>query len=314
MKIFDTRAAGEAQQRLSQYTPGSTSQLLNDYSKLQDAAADYTREAKRGDLDVIVRGAYCSNDWPPESLHTDNDLSLFLEKSIIGCVNTETALRGKMSAGTSPRWAMGCQVEGPPFPPVKPETKGQSSMLEDVEVKMQMMEKTKGGFLKAQDLAECRHDPEMQAMFTRKGITKASISDKTALRWLEGNWAGPMRKLKNGMYLDGHERSDVVEYRKAFVERWMEHGGGDSIDGITMGTELPPTPQWIPGPPRCPLDASTSSWSHTTNPLSSRMMNTTQDGTTWTASRNRRPKGNGQSLMVSDFLTSDWGRLRDGSE
>ena len=27
-----------------------------------------------------------------------------------------------------------------------------------------------------------------------------------------------------------------------------------------------------------------------------------------------RPKGDGQSIMVSDFLTSDWGRLRDDNE
>ena len=27
-----------------------------------------------------------------------------------------------------------------------------------------------------------------------------------------------------------------------------------------------------------------------------------------------KAKGNGQSLMVSDFLTPDWGRLRDGDE
>ena len=28
-------------------------------------------------------------------------------------------------------------------------------------------------------------------------------------------------------------------------------------------------------------------------------------------SKTLRPKGDGQSLMISDFLTADWGRLRD---
>ena len=37
----------------------------------------------------------------------------------------------------------------------------------------------------------------------------------------------------------------------------------------------------------------------------------------WAESTSRpmpQPKGDGQSIMVSDFLTSEWGRLRDGDE
>jgi hypothetical protein len=37
----------------------------------------------------------------------------------------------------------------------------------------------------------------------------------------------------------------------------------------------------------------------------------------WTHSTSKaklKAKGNGQMLMVSDFLTPDWGRLRDGEE
>ena len=89
-------------------------------------------------------------------------------------------------------------------------------------MKTQMVEKTKSGFLKAQDVVEIVASQEMQSIFTLKGISKPSISIKTALRWLEKlGWT--YGKLKNGMYLDGHERSDVVEYRQAFVERWMGH-------------------------------------------------------------------------------------------
>ena len=39
-----------------------------------------------------------------------------------------------------------------------------------------------------------------------------------------------MRKLdwrygrkKNGMYIDGHEHEDVVQYRKEFLARWQEY-------------------------------------------------------------------------------------------
>ena len=85
-----------------------------------------------------------------------------------------------------------------------------------------MTEKTRGGFLKAQDIVDIVASPEMQAKFTLKGISKPSISIKTGLCWLEKlGWT--YRKLKNGMYLDGHERPDVVAYRQGFVECFMQH-------------------------------------------------------------------------------------------
>jgi hypothetical protein len=62
-----------------------------------------------------------------------------------------------------------------------------------------MVEKAGKGFLKAQDVVEIVASPRMQEIFARKGISKPSISDKTALRWLEKlEWT--YRKLKNGMY------------------------------------------------------------------------------------------------------------------
>jgi hypothetical protein len=85
-----------------------------------------------------------------------------------------------------------------------------------------MKEKATGGYLKAQDIVEIVASPKLQEIFERKGISKPSISIRTALRWLEKlGWT--YGKLKHGMYLDGHERLDVVEYRQAFVERWMQH-------------------------------------------------------------------------------------------
>jgi hypothetical protein len=52
---------------------------------------------------------------------------------------------------------------------------------------------------------------EMQAQFVQSGIDKQSISEHTAHRWMEKlGWK--YGKQKNGMYIDGHEREDVVEY------------------------------------------------------------------------------------------------------
>ncbi len=92
---------------------------------------------------------------------------------------------------------------------------------EDVaeEVKAQMTEK---GNLKAKDVMKIVASLEMQAVLAWKGLCKASISVKTALQWLDKlEWM--YGKLKNDMYLDGHEREDVVEYRWGFVECWMKH-------------------------------------------------------------------------------------------
>jgi hypothetical protein len=85
-----------------------------------------------------------------------------------------------------------------------------------------MAENTRGGFLKAEDVVDLVASPRMQQIFTEKGISKVSISTKTALRWLEKlGWS--YGKLKSGIYLDRHKRLDVVEYWKLFVEWWMGH-------------------------------------------------------------------------------------------
>jgi hypothetical protein len=172
-----------------------------------------------------------------------------------------------------------------------------------------MMVKVTGGFLKAEDVVDIVAGPQMQAIFAQMGITKPTISIKTALRWLEKlGWT--YGKLKTGMYLDEHERPDVVEYRKAFVERWMgherrfhrwDHNGAKlpCPNGFSVAGAI--------GRFRLILvihdestffqnDERNTGWSHATSKL------------------NPKAKGNGQSLMVSDFLTSDWGRLHDGDE
>lgn len=82
--------------------------------------------------------------------------------------------------------------------------------------------KVKGGFLKADDIVKIIASPEMQAIFAQKGITKVTISIKTALCWLK-NLEWSYGKLKNRIYLDGHKWPEVVEYREAFVEYWIGH-------------------------------------------------------------------------------------------
>ena len=48
------------------------------------------------------------------------------------------------------------------------------------------------------------------------------ISSKTAVRWLHSLGMNYV-KYSKGLYIDGHERPDVVSYRDAFLERMSEH-------------------------------------------------------------------------------------------
>lgn len=176
------------------------------------------------------------------------------------------------------------------------------------EIKSRVVEKSTKGFVKAEDVVDLVASPEMQVIFAEKGISKPSISKRTAARWLQKlDWR--YQKTRNGMYIDGHEREDVVAYRRAFVERWktydMRFHKWDN-DGCEL-----PRPNGFPLPDNGPF----------------RLVLITHDESTfyqndrrkivWAESTSRpmpQPKGDGQSIMVSDFLTSEWGRLRDGDE
>ena len=176
-------------------------------------------------------------------------------------------------------------------------------------IKMEMMEKAKGSFLKAEDVTDIIVSPKMQVIFAHKGIRKESISNRTALCWLERlGWS--FGKLKNGMCLDRHERPDMVEYRQAFVERWMGHEQCFHC-WDNNGIELPrPNGFPVPGTIGCFRLVLV-----THNESTFFQNNECNTGWSHTTSRSKpKAKDNGQTLMVSDFLTSDWGRLRDGDE
>ena len=111
------------------------------------------------------------------------------------------------------------------------------------------------------------------------------------------------------MYVDGHEREDVIEYRKSFVQRWGEYEKQMVTYDNNGNTNPPPNGFDVPQTGRFRLilvthDESTfyandrckNFWSHKSDPH-------TPD-----------QKGEGPSLMISEFQTSEWGRLRDGNE
>ena len=93
---------------------------------------------------------------------------------------------------------------------------------EDIAQTMQLylLERSKEGYITAKDVVDFVATEEMQERIKSKGDgAKTTISFRTAHRWLNVlNWR--YGKKKRGMYIDGHEREDVVEYRRAFVESW----------------------------------------------------------------------------------------------
>ena len=177
------------------------------------------------------------------------------------------------------------------------------------EIKLRLTEKVKGPYMKAGDVVDVIASPEIQAILRQKGICKPSITERTARRWLAGlGWR--YGKMQSGMYIDGHEREDVVEYRQQFVVRWkVNERRFHRWDND--GNELPrPTGFPIPGAiGRFRLILVTHD--------ESVFYQNDERKTAWVHKFDKatpRPKGDGQSIMVSDFLTSEWGRLRDGNE
>jgi hypothetical protein len=167
-----------------------------------------------------------------------------------------------------------------------------------------LLSHTKGRYITASDVVEIISGPVMQEKFLHSGISRPSISERTARRWLQRlNWRyGAMR---NGMYLDGHERDDVVVYRVGFVGRWKEYEKRFHT-WDSNGVEHRPQNAF-------PVKGGRFRLILVTHDESVFYQNDSRK-THWIAGSSKPtplPKGDGQSIMVSDFLTAEWGRLCD---
>ncbi len=180
------------------------------------------------------------------------------------------------------------------------------TVLEDEDVsqtlQLQLGERTKVGHIKAANVVKIVSSPEMQANLRWIRVCKLTITKWTACDWLKKlDWR--YKQKKNGMYIDGHEWEDVVQYRKVFVAWWKEyekcfHKWDNNGNPLPLPTGFP-----VPG-------------SHfhliliTHN--ESTFFQNDEKKTHWapsSTSTTPKPKGNGQSIMVLDFLTIKWGRL-----
>ncbi|KAF8150577.1 hypothetical protein B0H34DRAFT_801519 [Crassisporium funariophilum] len=185
-----------------------------------------------------------------------------------------------------------------------------SSILEDEDIaqgiQLHLLEIAKKGYIRAQDIVDYIAMPEVQEQLA--GKTKTTIHERTACRWLKKpNWR--YARKENGMYVDGHKRADVVQYRTEFIAQWAEY----EKRFLKYDNDGNPTNRLVSFPV-----AQVGRF---------RIILVTHDESTFYANDCRKTKwihasatavaeakGEGQSLMASEFCVPEWGPLRDGIE
>ena len=96
-------------------------------------------------------------------------------------------------------------------------------------------------FFKAEDIVKFIAMPEMQSAM---GTKATMICERTAQCWIRRmGWR--YGKMLNGMYVDGHERKDVIAYHSWFLveykklerqmKRWDRDGNIDQLPELQEG-------------------------------------------------------------------------------
>ncbi|KAJ7307025.1 hypothetical protein DFH08DRAFT_657161, partial [Mycena albidolilacea] len=185
-----------------------------------------------------------------------------------------------------------------------------------IQLHLQKISKENDGHIRAQDIVDFIADsPDMQDLMEKFGAKRKSISLRTTQWWLHKiGWR--FGKKKNGMYIDRHERRDVVEYREGFIARWK--GYETRMNVYNNDGELERGPQRTPQPGEGPIppDGRPFKLILVTHDESTFFQNDRKK-TGWTHKTNKptpQQKGEGTSIMVSDFLTTEWGCLRDDND
>jgi hypothetical protein len=111
------------------------------------------------------------------------------------------------------------------------------------------------------------------------------------------------------MYIDGREHEDVIEYQEGFIKCWKEYEKRfiiyDNDGNIVSRPTGFPVPQGVQF--QLILVMHDKSTFYENNCCKTLWIN---NNTKAVAEK----KGEGQSIMASEFLTSEWGRLKEGDE
>ena len=184
--------------------------ILKDVTRMRQAKAELTTKSKDKALDIFLCSRILAmlgalNLWmDPQFLCTWKEASLIIAQAQgSGASNHACNIR---------RWTLTFLHTGQ----LPHHNLGASSSIlldEDIaqELCLHVTEAAKNMAFCAEALVDIVASDHIQAVFHEKGIIKPSISVHTAQRWLSAmSWQ--YGRSKKGMYIDGHEREDVVTY------------------------------------------------------------------------------------------------------
>jgi hypothetical protein len=287
-----------------------TDSLLNalsyqDFPELRRARAKLTVKSKDKLLDVFFRSRI-TGMLGTLNLYLDPELSYSWRESSL--LAAKAAGHGMNHARNLRTWILRFLNSGKL--PLHRYGTLHSSILDDEDIaqgiQLHLLEVGKTGYIRAQDIVDYIAKPEVQEQLA--GKTRTTIKHRTACRWLKKlNWR--YTRKKNGMYVDGHEREDVVQYRNEFIARWKEYEKRFlkfDNDGNQMN-ELVGFPVAQIGRFRLILITHDESTFYANDRRKTKWIHPSQTAVA-------EPKGEGQSVMASEFCVPQWGRLCDGTE
>ena len=280
------------------------------FPALRRARAKLTLKSKDKKIDVVLR-ARITAMVGTLNLYLDPEVSYSWRKASL--VVSKSQGHGVYHARTIRQWIYRFINHGKL--PLHRYKGTHSSILEDediaMEIQLKLAERAKNSFIKALDVVEIVAGAEIQERLEAAGIEKRKISERSARQWLR-KFRWRYSRKKNGMYIDGHEREDVVAYRQNFVSRFLTHYAPRMYTWDNEGNETKPvgfnSPD-INGRFRLIPVTHDESTFHANDERKTRWIHESQKATP-------ERKGDGTSIMISDFLTSEWGRLTsaDGTE
>ncbi|KAF8597420.1 hypothetical protein BDV93DRAFT_452909, partial [Ceratobasidium sp. AG-I] len=153
---------------------------------------------------------------------------------------------------------------------------------------------TRGRAVKADDIVQYTTQPDVLAQLGRT----QPVALRTAQKWMSllGFWYGHAVK---GQYKDGHERADVVKYRQDVYLPALAELEKHSKVYDNNGHEIPSV---------TPADRPVVIWTHD----ESTYQQNDQPQLIWNSpepSNYPQPKGEGRTLMVANFVSSEHGFL-----
>lgn len=291
----------------------STDRALNqlnykNFPALRRALAKLTLKSKDKKVDVVLRARITAMSGTL-NLYLDPEVSYSWRQASL--VVSKSQGHGANHARTIHQWIHRFINHGKL--PLHRYTGTHSDILEDediaMEIQLKLAARAKNNFIKALDMVEIVASAEIQERLEAAGIEKRKISERSGRKWLK-KFQWRYSRKKNGMYIDGHEREDVVAYRQKFVGRFLTHYAPRMYTWDNAGNEAKPVGFNSP-------DIRNGRF---------RLIAVTHDKSTFYANDERKTqwihesqkatpvkKGEGTSIMISDFLTSEWGHLTNAN-